>query len=93
MKKQNLDAVVPSISVEGYTHPWVLAEKAGELPEMKAVGYSRLPGGQWVSYVVTFQGARVIKVEVEEPNLRAIAEESAKMAFVTNFVDADRGEL
>lgn len=62
-----------------------------DIPEMKAVGYMKLGKGtnNWVSYTATIKGDRVLKLEVEEPNLREIAEESAKIAFVNNFIDQE----
>src|SRR4051812_28268473 len=62
-----------------------------EMPVIKSVGYMRLTTGvnSWVSYTITTQGERVLKIEVDEPNVRAIAEESAKTAFVTSFVDQE----
>ncbi len=35
------------------------------------------------------KGTKVIKVDADEPNLRAIAEESAKISFVDTFMSAE----
>lgn len=66
--------------------------KENDAPTLKSIGYMRMPGlGQsaYVAYVITSKGNKVLEIEVEEPNLKAIAEESAKISFVNNFM---RGE-
>ena len=56
-------------------------------PVFQAVGYAQVPGtNQYVSYTLFIQNGAIIKVEVEEPNLRAIAEESSKLNFVNIFM-------
>lgn len=74
---------------DGEQHVFQTLEQEGSLPVMKAVGYMPAMVGKmsWVSYTVTFQGTKVISISVDEPNLRAIAEESAKMAFMEHFAD------
>lgn len=87
---QTVTIVRPSLIVEGETHPLVDAFKNPEnLPTLKSVGYCRIPEG-WISYVITTKGKEVLSIDVEEPNiLRPIAEESAKIAFVSNFIDPE----
>lgn len=60
-----------------------------EAPEIKSVGYMPLKAGVrgWVSYTITTKGDKVINMEISEPDLRDIAEESAKIAFVQTFHD------
>lgn len=62
-----------------------------EMPEMKSIGYMKLGKGpnSWVSYVMTTRGTEVLSIEIDEPNLRSIAEESAKINFVQSFVDRE----
>lgn len=64
---------------------------ADDMPELKSVGYQKVGEGShsWISFTITTKGREVIKVEVEEPNVRAIAEESAKIAFVNQFIDKE----
>ncbi len=60
------------------------------LPTIKSVGTIGLPGtNTWVSFVMYTRGNQVIKIEADEPNLRAIAEESAKIAFVNAFMTGE----
>lgn len=61
------------------------------IPTMKSVGYMSLKEGSssWVSYVITTRGKEVLNIEISEPDLRAIAEESAKISFVEQFIDQD----
>jgi hypothetical protein len=60
-----------------------------EMPEIKSVGFSRIgnSNNSWVSYTITTKGKKVISFEVDEPNLREVAEEGAKIAFVTALAD------
>jgi len=62
-----------------------------KLPIIKAVGYMPIREGSsgWVSYTITTRGREVMLIEVDEPNIRVIAEESAKVAFVTTFIDQE----
>lgn len=94
-RPKKTDAVVqPIIRANGEKH---VLEKMFEsdhddLPEIKSVGFAKLPDGgsnAWVSYVITTKGKEVISIEVDEPNLRQIAEESAKISFVNQFIDQE----
>ena len=59
-------------------------------PVVKSVGVFKLPNtNQYVSFYMETQGDKVIKIEVEQPNLKAIAEESAKISFVNTFMSGD----
>lgn len=56
-------------------------------PELTAVGYARIPGtNNYSAYVIKIVGDKVIKMIVDEPNLKLVAEESAKIQFVNEFV-------
>lgn len=60
-----------------------------KLPVLKSIGYALVgAGNSWVSYVIKSRGKEILSIEVSEPNLRQIAEESAKTDFVTNFMDS-----
>ena len=76
--------VKPIISMEGHTHPFQKLEEKGELPLLKAVGYTRIGQGNrdFVAYTVTFKGGQVLSLEVTEPNLRPIAWDDAKVGLV-----------
>ena len=61
-----------------------------DLPVVRSVGYSKIPGtSKYISYIIHTKGTEVIKVEVDEPNMRPIAEESAKLNFVNLFMTGD----
>ena len=83
------ELIKPLIRVEGVPHILETKLKSGKMPEMKCVGYMNLDSGSnsWISYTATIKGNEVLSIEVDEPNMRAVAEESAKIAFVTNFID------
>lgn len=72
-------------------HPLVESMKAEdeeELPELTSVGVYKVPGRPYyVSFVMKSRGTVVTKVFVEEPNIRQVAEESAKISFVKEFMD------
>ena len=58
------------------------------MPTLTSIGYGPLgPDDQWVSYVIQSRGKEILSIEVAEPNVRAIAEESSKINFVERFVD------
>lgn len=57
-------------------------------PELKAVGYARIPGtNDYAAYVITFKGNQISKMVVDEPNISRIAEDQAKGMFVAEIVD------
>lgn len=63
-----------------------------ELPVLKSVGYVKLPGTtNFVAYTIHSKGREIIKIQAEEPNVRMIAEESAKIFFADNFMGGDEG--
>jgi len=85
------EIICPVIRVSGETHPLEDKWTDQNFPELKAVGYARLNEGsnQWVSYTITTRGPEVTKIEISEPDLKAIAEESSKINFVTTFTDQE----
>lgn len=55
-------------------------------PVITSIGYMRVPNkNTFVAYTIKSKGREILSIEVEEPNLRMIAEDSAKMFFVSNF--------
>ena len=92
-KEKRSTVVNPLVKVDGKPH--VLEEifdgPEAEIPELKAVGYAKIGNSRnaWVSYVVTFKGTKVIDIQVTDPELRTITEETTKIDFVTNFMDRD----
>ncbi len=61
-----------------------------KMPVIKSVGTIGVPGtNTWISFIMHTKGTKVIKVDADEPNLRAIAEESAKISFVDTFMSAE----
>lgn len=88
----SLSVIKPSVIIEGEQHIFQKLEKDSKLPEMKAIGYMDLGQGKlhnWVSYVITIKGDKVLSIEVDEPNMRQIAEEATKINFTTLFMDVD----
>jgi hypothetical protein len=80
--------IQPLIRVEGEKHPLEEMWDGGEPPELKSIGYGKLgKGNGWVSYVITTKGREITKIEISEPDVRGIAEESSKINFVNCFVD------
>jgi len=91
-KLKDLPIIQPVIRTNGEPHIMeTMFEGKEDLPIIKSVGYAPIrPGSMsWVSYTITTQGKEVLKIEVDEPNLKQIAEESAKIAFVSTFIDQE----
>ena len=64
--------------------------KAENLLTLVSIGYTKIPNSNnYVSYKIISKGTEVLSIEVDEPNLRGIAEESSKMAFVGAFMSRD----
>lgn len=90
--KPSADIIKPLIKVEGEQH--VLQKKllAGNAPELTSIGYINLGEGRahnWVSYVIKTKGSEVLSIEVGEPDMRAIAEETAKINFADLFMSVE----
>jgi len=67
--------------------PEVSSENAQEddIPTVEAVGMVRTPNG-WCALKVTFRDDKVLKIEPQEPNLKAIAQQEAKILFSKTFL-------
>lgn len=90
--KKTQSVIKPSVRIDGAPHVMETLETEGSLPTLRSIGFAPLgPGNQWVSYVMTSRGNEVISVEVDEPNMRQVAEESAKTNFVQLLMDKDLG--
>lgn len=99
--RSNLKVVKPEpafiqtlIKVEGEKHPLekIMDEDPDDMPVMKSVGYMKIDQNKkhsWVSYVLTTKGKEVISMEVSEPDMRDIAEETSKINFVEKFIDSE----
>lgn len=88
------DIVQPTISFDGdKEHALKALFKEDKAPVLKSIGYATIPGveryGRYVSYVITSQGDKILNIEVGQPNLKAIAEDEAKISFVTEFMGDD----
>lgn len=78
--------IEPTVQIEGHVNPFIKHVQEDE-PELTAVGYARIPGtNNYASYVITFKGDQVTKMTVDEPNLKRIAEDSAKTTFVSELM-------
>jgi len=81
----------PIIHVEGAVHPLTKLFDGPEeqIPELTAIGYAPIGNGpsRWVSYVMKTKGDKILSIEISEPDMRAIAEESSKIAFVNSFMN------
>ena len=90
-KANKADIVKPIIRNNGEKHllETMFEGDHNDLPVITSVGYMPLKEGHtsWVSYLIKTKGKEVISIEVDEPNLRELAEESAKVLFVTKFMD------
>lgn len=59
----------------------------GKIPVLKSVGYTHVPGtNTYVAYVIHSRGGQILKIEPEEPNLRMITEDAAKILFVNELM-------
>ncbi len=60
--------------------------------ELKSIGLIRVPNkNTFCPYVITSKGDKILKIEIEEPNLRVIAEDCAKINFVNLFCNDGEG--
>lgn len=86
------DIIEESIVVEGSTKKHALKQlfDEDEAPQIKSIGYAGIPGtNRYISYIITSQGKDILKIEVSEPDLRAIAEDESKINFVNCFMTRD----
>lgn len=55
-----------------------------------SIGLMKLPDtNRYISYTIISKGSEILSIEVAEPDLRAIAEEAGKIAFVENFMSKE----
>lgn len=89
--KKKSDVIVESVHFnDSKQHVLKTLFDSDEAPELKSVGYVKLPGTRsFVSYVITSKGREILKIEVNEPNLRLIAEDEAKISFVNLFEEEE----
>lgn len=95
-KKTKESVVTPSVKFDNDTKEHALTSIISDeenAPIIQSVGIFRIPStNHYVSFVMHTKGTQVVKIDVEEPNLRAIAEESAKISFVSAFMSGDINE-
>lgn len=82
--------VEPIIHVEGKDHIMENLDNS-KMPILTSVGFGRVGenSNTYVSYTIKTQGDKVISIEVGEPNLKSIAVDEAKIAFVNNLMDKE----
>lgn len=76
---------------DAFGKPHVMEQmfESDTMPTLKSVGFAKLEGtNTYVAFTLTTKGKDVLLIEVEEPNLRQIAEESAKLNFMTQIAEA-----
>lgn len=91
--KKTESIVKPVVRVAGELHALekILDGDPDKIPTIKSVGCMRVSpdSNSWISYTILTKGREVISIEVDEPNLRGVAEESAKINFVQQFMDQE----
>lgn len=88
-KKVPVDVQVAQAMVQSYEAEVIVNE---DLPIIKSIGLVKIPNQDhesWVVVTITSQGDKIISTEMTEPNMKAIAVDAGKIAFVKLFV---RGE-
>jgi len=94
LTKEEVSTIIKPIikEEEGTKHPLsiLFTQKPELLQELTSVGLFRLPDtNKFISYTIKSKGTEVISIEVSEPDLRAICEETSKIAFVENFMSKE----
>ncbi len=94
MTKKSKPVIERSVTFDNEkSHPMIQAmesEDQEDLPEITSIGIHKVPNtAYYVSFVMKSRGTTVTKILVEEPNIRQVAEESAKISFMAEFVDKD----
>lgn len=74
---------------DGKSHVLEALFKAGNAPILKSVGYVCLKGN-FVGYKITSKGDTILSVEVNEPNIRPIAEEYVREELGKIMLENDR---
>lgn len=88
--KTNAPKITKSMQVIGESKESAFEKlfNAENPPEIKSVGTVHVPGtNTHISFVMTTKGKEIISIDVDEPNLRAIAEETSKINFVNLFMN------
>ena len=89
-KRKIEDIIAPTMKFEGERNVLFDLLEGDDPVTLKAVGVVGVPGTRdYISFRIILKGAEVIKIEPEEPNLRAIAEEMGKISFVNTFMSED----
>lgn len=93
-KKESLPFIQPLIRVDGQKHvlEQIMDENPEDMPVLEAVGYVKVAKDRqhsWMSYVIKTKGKEVLSIEASEPDMRAVAEEAAKISFVDRFIDQE----
>ncbi len=86
--------IKPSVKFVGDDKKHALQEifdgPEAKMPVITSVGTVGVPGtNTWVSFLMKSQGRKIIEISVDQPNLRSIAEESAKISFVNTFMGVE----
>lgn len=78
--------IEPTIQIEGHTNAFIKHLQDNQ-PEIVGIGFARIPGTKdYAAYTIKIVGDKVVKMIVDEPNLRNIAEESSKILFAEAFI-------
>lgn len=91
-KREHKTVIEPSMRFVGddeHILETIFKGNPDDMPEVKSIGYMRLPKGKFVSYVLTSKGDKIINFYVEEPTTQVVAEESAKISFAREFMHGD----
>lgn len=90
---QEEPVIKPLVKVSGEKHilETMFEGDTDNMPILKSVGFAKASQSStsWVSYVIKTQGARVLEIEVSEPDQKAIASDNAKTDFVRILVDEE----
>ncbi len=60
---------------------------ATELPIITSIGWMKVEGNAWAVLTIKTKGNEVVGVEVEEPNMKAIALETLQIKVIRELVD------
>lgn len=81
--------IKPAVAIEGHKNAFIKHVETDE-PELMAVGMARIPGtNEYAAYTIKIVGDKVVKMTVDEPNLKRISEETAKIAFIDTFINSE----
>lgn len=86
--------IQPIIKEAGKLHPLETLFDKGEMPTLVASGLYNLDktkGRHWISYKITFQGDKILSLEVSEPGNMEDARVNASIDFQFNLEKAMEG--